>query len=311
MKRIAVAILALACLLTLAACRSRSKLVDEKVIRNDIMCQDDVIYSSEMSMKSFQISKRQTNEDDKVDFVWVDFTAENEDCRYVVSCKLTYGLYNDGWLLDNYEVLDQSMEYLNSPDPEKILARANELMDQYYAHFGSRNKGEITLVDMGIQGDRCSCLLNHAEVMGETDILTIHWRFRLECRLDEDGWSSGAWNGTMNTYLYEWNLVGQWEGSNEGEDFSMTVHSYDPKEMTVDVEYVFGDRRSNGIETMYIVNQDFWDQEQKAWSLSDDELGHSGFVDLYPFGASYVDAGEGVGVLASSSEVNCWLHRVK
>ena len=114
----------------------------------------------------------------------------------------------------------------------------------------------------------------------------------------------------MNTYLYEWNLVGQWEGSNEGEDFSMTVHSYDPKEMTVDVEYVFGDRRSNGIETMYIVNQDFWDQEQKAWSLSDDELGHSGFVDLYPFGASYVDAGEGVGVLASSSEVNCWLHRV-
>lgn len=309
-RKMTALILALLCLLGLAACSSVPKAVDEDTIKNDVIGQDNTIYSGEMTLVSCEIAKRQTNEDQKTDYVWVDIVAENTDCRYIASAKLSYSLYNEGWMLDGYEVLTESMEYINGPDPEMALARANELMDQYYSNFSSRTKGVVELVDMSMQDDFCYCLFDHAEVMGQGGLLTIHWCFNITFRLDEDGWSSGAWDGTMRTFAYDWNLVGEWEGSNGGEDFYLKVHSYDPEEMTVDVEYTFGQRRSDGVETLYIVNQDFWDNEQKEWSLNADETAHHGFIDLYPFGANYTDAGQGAGILADSGETNCWLQRV-
>ena len=301
--------LALLCLLGLAACGSGPKPVSENTIRNDVVCWDEVIYSSDLELVSLEIAKRQTNEDQKTDYVWVDIVAENEDCRYCASCKLSYGLYNDGWLLDTYEVLEESMEYLNGPDPDAVLARANELMDQYYANFSSRNKGTVELIGLGVNGDRCNALIDHAEQMGQGDLLTIHWRFNLLLSLDEKGWSKGAWDGTMRDYAYDWNLVGEWTGSCGGEDFWLKVHSYDPDQKSVEVEYIFGSRRSDGVETMYIVNQDFWDREMKEWSLNEDSSAHHGFIDLLPFGTSYKDAGEGAGIIADSGENHCWLRR--
>lgn len=311
MKRNRIALfMLLVCLIGLAACSSVPKPVGEDVIRNDVICQDDTIYSGEMTLISAEIIKRQTNEDQKTDYVWVDICAENENCRYIASCKLSYGLYNDGWLLDNYEVLEDAIEYINGPDPAYVLSRANTYMDGHYAHFSTRNKGVVELVDMYVDGDRCICLFDHAEVMGQSGLLTIHWRFRITFVLDEDGWSSGAWDGTMNDYAYDWDLEGEWTGSNEGENFWMKVHAYDPEEKTVEVEYAFGSLCSEGIETLYIVNQDFWDREMREWSLNADKYEHSGFIDLYPFGAEYTDAGEGSGILADSGETHCWLQRV-
>lgn len=307
--RITALALALLCLLGLAACGSGPKAASESTIREDVIGWDEVIYSSDLELVSLEIVKRQTNEDQKTDFVWVDIVAENEDCRYIASCKLSYGLYNDGWLLDSYEVLEDSMEYLNGPDPNAVLARANELMDQYYANFSSRNKGTVELVGLSVNGDRCVALIDHAEQMGQSGLLTIHWRFNLILSLDEQGWTRGAWDGTMRDYAYDWDLVGEWTGSCGGEDFRMQVHSYDPDQKSVEVEYVFGSRRSDGVETMYIVNQDFWDQEMKEWSLSDDASAHHGFIELLPFGASYKDAGEGEGIIADSGENHCWLKR--
>ena len=311
MKRVWITLaLSLFCLLGLAGCASAPKAVGEDVIKKDIACQDDTIYNGEMILAACTIVKRQTNEDQKTDFVWVDIIAENENCSYIASCKLSYGLYNDGWLLDSYEVLEDAIEYRNGPDPDYVLARANTCMEQHYANFGSRSKGTVELVDMYTEADRCICLFDHAEVMGQGELLTIHWRFRITFRLDEEGWSIGAWDGTMNDYAYDWNLTGEWRGSNEGEDFWLKIHSYDAQKHTVELEYVFGGQQSEGIETMYIVNQDFWDREMREWSISQDSSAHSGFIDLYPFGAKYSDAGQGFGILADSGNTHCWLQRV-
>lgn len=299
------------CIFGLSSCSAAPSPVSEAIIRNDIDCQDYTIYNAGMQLVSVSVTKRQTNVNEKNDLVWADFVAENDECRYSASCLLRYGLYNEGWILDSYEVLSDSMEYINGLDPAVALARANELMDQYYAMFSSRRKGVVELVDMYMQGDSCTCLFDHAEQMGESGLLTLHWRFRVNYRLTENGWSSGAWDGTMNKYAYDWELVGRWTGSNGGENFELNVISYDPDEMTVDVEYAFGSRRSNGVETLYIVNQDFWDNEQKEWSLNEDEMAHHGFIDLYPFGADYTDAGEGCGILAESDNIHCWLQRVQ
>lgn len=310
-RKMTALVLAILCLFGLTSCSAAANPVGENTIRNDILCQDDTIYGGEMSLVSMSIVKRQTNESQKTDYVWADFVAENDECRYIASCMLSYGLYNDGWHLDSYQVLSQSIETIGGLPADVALARANQLMDQYYAMFSSRNKGVVELIGMNTQGPVTSCLFDHAEAMGPSGLLTLHWRFRVSFRMTEDGWSTGAWDGTMNEYAYDWNLVGQWKGQNDGENFSLTVHSYDPEEKTVDVEYAFGSRRSNGVETLYIVNQDFWDQEQKEWSLNEDETAHHGFIDLYPFGAEYTDAGEGYGILAESDNTHCWLEKVQ
>lgn len=309
-RRVFTLVISFVLLFVLNGCSSAPDAVGENSIKNDIACLDDTFYGSNMNFISFDIVKRQTNEDDKTDFVWVDFIAENENCRYIVSCKLSYSLYNEGWLIDNYEVLTNSMEYTNGPDPSKVLEHANAYMDQYYSNFSSRNKGTVELVDMSIQDTVCYCLFNHAEVMGPTDLLTLHWRFRTTCRLNEDGWTNGAWDGTMKKYAFDWKLEGEWRGSNGGEDFYLKVHSYNADEMTVDVEYSFGQLCSNGIETLYIVNHDFWDEEEREWALNADKQAHEGFIDLYPFGANYTDAGQGYGVLADSGNIHCWLEKI-
>lgn len=298
------------CLFGCTACSSTPDPVGESVIKNDVVCQDDIIYSADMHLTSLTVTKRQTTPEQKTDRVWVDIVAENDESRYVASCMLSYGLYNEGWMLDSYEVLSDSFEYINGLDPAAALARANELMDEYYSHFANRSKGVVELVDMAMNGDTATCLFDHAEKMGSGDLLTIHWRFRIKYRMMKDGWSSGAWDTTMNKYAFDWNLVGEWRGSNKGEDFYMKVYSYDPSAKTVDVEYAFGERRSSGVETLYIVNQDFWDEEEKEWSLNADRSAHHGFVDLCPFGANFKDAGEGSGVVADSGSVKCWLTRV-
>ncbi len=300
------------CVFGMTACSSTPTPVGESVIKNDIMCQDTNIYNAEMHLVTFNITKRQTTPEQKTDFVWVDITAENEESRYVASCKLSYSLYNEGWLLDDYEVLSKSFEYINGLDPAVALARANELMDDYYSHFANRSKGVVELVNMSMQDSSANCLFDHAEKMGNDGILTIHWRFRIKYRLDKNGWSGGAWDTTMNPYRFDWNLVGEWKGSNGGENFYLKVHSYDEQEKSVQVEYTLGSRRSNGVETMYIVNQDFWNNEMNAWALSTDKSAHHGFVELHPYVKNYRDAGEGGGMIAESdSGMHCWLSRVE
>lgn len=312
MKKRVSFVLALLLLLGLTACGG-SKTPDpvsESTMKLDVACQDDTIYESDMAIVSFEVEKRQTNEAEKTDFVWVNVTAENENARYHAYSKLSYGLYNDGWLLDSYEVLEDSLEYINGLDPQVALARANECMDQHYAMLSNRSKGVVELVDMSMNEDTCYCLFDHAEVIGETDLLTIHWRFRITFRMLEDGWSTGAWDGTMNIYAYDWNLVGEWTGTAEGKDFWLKIHSYDPENESVEVEYDFGGSEvSNGIITMYIVNQDFWDNEQTAWSLNTDSGAYYGIIDIYPYVKTYTDAGEGVGILADDGDTHCWLER--
>lgn len=311
MKKCIALVLALLTALTLTACGDQTPdPVNESTIKQDITCQDDTIYENDLKLTAFAVEKRQTNPEEKTDFVWVNASAESESVRYNVYCKLSYGLYNDGWMLDSYEILEDSLEFLNGIDSNAALARANEFMDGHFAKFSNRTKGTVELVDMAMDGEFGDCLFDVSEDIGEGGLLTIHWRFHITYRLQEDGWSKGAWNGKMNLFAYDWKLTGEWRGQAGGKDFWLKIHSYDSEALTVEVEYDFGGNKvSNGVETMYIVNQDFWDDEQKEWSLSHDESAHHGFIDIYPYGASYTDAGEGSGILADDGDTHCWLER--
>lgn len=79
-------------------------------------------------MDSCEITKRQTNTDNKTDYVWIQVNASNSSFSYTADYKLTYVLYNDGWQLDDFEEEQHSVmpKYYPSEDD------AASALEQYY-----------------------------------------------------------------------------------------------------------------------------------------------------------------------------------
>lgn len=61
-------------------------------------------------MREYKIDKRQTNPDDKTDYVWFSFEAENDDFTCTASYMLTYVLYNEGWLFEDAKCINEVAE---------------------------------------------------------------------------------------------------------------------------------------------------------------------------------------------------------
>lgn len=89
----------------------------ENQISSDVQAQDDYFNTYGLKVDSFSISKRQTNREDKTDFVWCAVTASNNTLSYSAEYKLTYVLYNDGWLLEEY------MQESSSVTPKPMLTQ--------------------------------------------------------------------------------------------------------------------------------------------------------------------------------------------
>ena len=65
------------------------------------------------------IIKRQTQVENLIDTVFVTAEAHDENVKYVSSMKLSYGLYNEGWILDGIECYSEGenrAEPLKGPD---------------------------------------------------------------------------------------------------------------------------------------------------------------------------------------------------
>lgn len=77
-----------------------SKTVSKSQIQKDIEQYEDYAHLN-VKTTNFSIIKRQTNEMDKEDTVWVNICGENEDFSVVRNYEVLYRLYNDGWMLEN------------------------------------------------------------------------------------------------------------------------------------------------------------------------------------------------------------------
>ena len=80
----------------------------ENQILKDIIEVDDDLAKMD-STKTITVTKRQTWEIEKIDYVWVTVTVENEMYLYEGKYNLRYGLYNDGWYLDRWYKLDSRL----------------------------------------------------------------------------------------------------------------------------------------------------------------------------------------------------------
>lgn len=100
----------------------------ENQISEDVQAKDDYFSNYNLKVDSFSISKRQTNQEDKTDFVWCTVAASNNTLSYSAEYKLTYVLYNDGWLLEEY------VQESSSVTPKSMLSE-DEAMALVVTHF--------------------------------------------------------------------------------------------------------------------------------------------------------------------------------
>lgn len=113
----------------LSACTSKTSGKTEKQISSDIQEQDNYFSTYNLKVDSFSVSKRQTNREDKNDFVWCEVTASNDLFSYSAKYKIEYVLYNDGWLLEEYTQESSSVIPISPPTQTQDEALALVLTD--------------------------------------------------------------------------------------------------------------------------------------------------------------------------------------
>lgn len=86
----------------------------------------------DVSIDDLLIIKRQTRTEDLEDTVFVTATGHNDKYRIIRSMKLSYGLYNEGWILDSvdeYPEGENRSEPLEGPDSITI--------DKYFENYNA------------------------------------------------------------------------------------------------------------------------------------------------------------------------------
>lgn len=122
-------LLLLGFLLLMSGC-TKSSSKSEKELLADLQENSFFLCNQEIMITDYSIIKRQTDVQGKTDIVYINVRAEDGfiswDCSYV----MTYGLYNEGWILDDIAAYDESnwkVQPLQGVDDEVV----QDYMDSY------------------------------------------------------------------------------------------------------------------------------------------------------------------------------------
>jgi len=143
-RRVSFLSILLLAILLLTACSSSG--VSEKQVKADL--EKSSIYADlAVDTTEFSVIKRQTDEATKTDLVYVTIKGENKSYAVVRNYLMTYGLYNDGWVLDNVEEywddqnVDQTIPLVANQDEVDYLTEsgyevvANEIYEENGMYF--------------------------------------------------------------------------------------------------------------------------------------------------------------------------------
>lgn len=201
--------------LLLCSCSNKINTKSESEILEDILIQDCNLSDYKIKVSSSNITKRQTNEDNKTDYIWISIIGETEVLNYFADYELTYSLYNDGWLLDDFDTVDYRYEPKNEPDMEEvesaipaeytdcILIETKEANRMYrYFFLGNFEKSAYLTVPY---------------------VLEVRASFYVP-----DGWiiEFVAESPVMDNL--SWHIDGDWKYSDDDISISATVHDFSP-----------------------------------------------------------------------------------
>lgn len=110
----------------LTACGNSAK--SEKEVAFELSEIDSYFISYGLELESYSVEKRQTNKDDKNDFIWITIAGSNDLFDYSADYEVTYVLYNDGWRLENHQLTDSS--YMVTADFDRTELE-QKLLEEY------------------------------------------------------------------------------------------------------------------------------------------------------------------------------------
>ena len=208
MKKFVLMLLAAALLLTLAGCAPEP--ADEQAMAEDVagrLAQP----SGEAEIGSLSVIKRQTDKGAKTDLVYVQVDYATPASERSERYKLTYGLYNEGWILDEMEPYEQqtwTLTPLAEPDEQTVAALLPEGAELTQSQFDPDSG--VQTVTYTVEGSYAYCELSRTEQMTMT-------------MTEDEQWQAGE--PTLLEQRQDWDrLVGFWDcygGDDEDDEYEI------------------------------------------------------------------------------------------
>ena len=97
----------------------------------------ETFISNTVEIADYEIIKRQTNKEDKTDFIYLTVRTDDPELTCELSYIMQYVLYNEGWLLESVERYLDGPWHLGNP-PEEVLLADILAYDTFIGDYESR-----------------------------------------------------------------------------------------------------------------------------------------------------------------------------
>lgn len=177
----------------------------------------------DVEITNFEIVKRQTTPEDKVDTVWVKVDIAGTAVKGKLYYKMTYNLYNDGWLLEKI-VDDETGSWSFTP----LSGAPQELVDRSVPDGAEILSEEIDL-DGGFHRINYSYVEKHLYCdVRHTRQCTLYFGTDYNNFTNNRGeW--GPWGDVELETLEDWHINGTWEGSDTiGHTMTLVIDDFSP-----------------------------------------------------------------------------------
>lgn len=151
-KKIIILLFVGMCIMIFTGCTSSVK--DEDEILTDFANYEENL--SFLNFNSVEISKRQTNKEDKEDIIYISIIGEGEFATHEYECKLVYNYYEQGgWILDTVEIENCLVTELNTISDDEILSMVNDSPQNYL--YGDYDSANFNIESREFSQDALSC----------------------------------------------------------------------------------------------------------------------------------------------------------
>lgn len=204
-KRLAIVLTALA-LCLLCGCERTVEAVDEAQILSDLRANAHILNTADLEIVSSEVV-RYPGEEGDFEAVQVTYTAENPSAVYHGGMMLYYGLYDEEWSLNTYDLLESSYEPKESCPLSIPLDHVSGLIADV--------SGSVEIVPMGGRSvDALTEDFYFTVQWQKSDIAVQHEDWEVNCAFDlVDGWYVQDWNNEISGIT--WDICGTYTVDND------------------------------------------------------------------------------------------------
>ena len=226
----------------------------ERDIAKDIAANDRIFSSCHLKLDGYEVIKRQTNESDKTDYIWLSVKGSNDNLEYSASYVAEYVKYNDGWRLENF-ICDNS-SYTPKREPEAF--EKTELLSNRYDSFSLHNTDDRSWDNQYTQHYHGTIVDRN---MISTYLVTIDYEFSAI-----NGWE--VKNISESLQSTEFNLVGEWMYQDDTHLYYIHVSNVSNTDITM--EYALLNRAPTPDEGLWSIRKA--DKKTYQFQLYHDDL---------------------------------------